>query len=334
MLNGFRIARYRFHLRFLEDAWLPAYKGAVLRGAFGYAFRNMACARRGEERFQCPDCPLRTTCPYVYVFETQPGASDKSPLEVEDAPRPFVFDVPLDGERRFRAGDTLPFDLLLIGNGIRYLPYFALAFEELGRVGIGNRDRARYQLAGVDAVDSTSGRTEGVYHGGVLSGSVDLSRTFADLSRDAQPPDGRAVVRFATPTRLKVGGQYVERPEFHALARVLLRRISMLSATHCGEVWEADFRALVDQAANVKVKWSDTRWHDWSRYSTRQRQEIDAGGIVGKVCYAGDLTPFASLLRLGSLIHVGKMCVFGHGKYEVHFGLDEGPRGPSTGAEI
>jgi hypothetical protein len=41
------------------------------------------------------------------------------------------------------------------------------------------------------------------------------------------------------------------------------------------------------------------------------------GGFVGEVSYQGDWAPFAALLILGELVHVGKACVFGHGKYEV-----------------
>ena len=35
MLSRFRVARYRFILRALEDTHLPKYKGGTLRGGFG-----------------------------------------------------------------------------------------------------------------------------------------------------------------------------------------------------------------------------------------------------------------------------------------------------------
>ena len=41
------------------------------------------------------------------------------------------------------------------------------------------------------------------------------------------------------------------------------------------------------------------------------------GGFVGQVTYAGDLEPFLPLLRLGTLVHIGKGTTFGLGKYEV-----------------
>ena len=41
------------------------------------------------------------------------------------------------------------------------------------------------------------------------------------------------------------------------------------------------------------------------------------GGFVGEAEYVGELGPFLPLTLLGSLVHVGKACTFGHGWYEV-----------------
>ncbi len=37
------IVRLRLTLRLLEDTTLPPYKGALLRGGFGYAFQRASC---------------------------------------------------------------------------------------------------------------------------------------------------------------------------------------------------------------------------------------------------------------------------------------------------
>jgi hypothetical protein len=41
------------------------------------------------------------------------------------------------------------------------------------------------------------------------------------------------------------------------------------------------------------------------------------GGFVGEAVYKGDLTEFRPLLVLGQLVHIGKACVFGNGRYEI-----------------
>jgi len=41
------------------------------------------------------------------------------------------------------------------------------------------------------------------------------------------------------------------------------------------------------------------------------------GGLIGRVVYRGDLTPFTPYLRLGELVHVGKGTVMGMGRYQM-----------------
>ena len=57
---------------------------------------------------------------------------------------------------------------------------------------------------------------------------------------------------------------------------------------------------------------------NWKRYSGRQKARMKMGGFVGEAVYEGDLTEFRRLLLLGQLVHIGKACVFGNGRwYEI-----------------
>jgi hypothetical protein len=125
---------------------------------------------------------------------------------------------------------------------------------------------------------------------------------------------------------LKHRGHYVqEAPPFHVVFRTLLRRVSSLSYFYAGQPWDVDYRGWIEQAKQVDVAEAQISWQNWERYSTRQRQRMNLGGVVGSVTYRSDasngldmgLTPFLPLLRLGELIHVGKGAVFGNGQYEV-----------------
>jgi CRISPR/Cas system endoribonuclease Cas6 (RAMP superfamily) len=42
------------------------------------------------------------------------------------------------------------------------------------------------------------------------------------------------------------------------------------------------------------------------------------GGFVGQVSYYGDIDEFLTILRLGEIVHVGKACTFGMGKYQIY----------------
>jgi hypothetical protein len=140
----------------------------------------------------------------------------------------------------------------------------------------------------------------------------------AITARAATLPPDRITLDFLTPTRLKHQGRWVEAgPPFHVLVKTLLGRISSLSYFHCGHKLEADFRGLIDRAGAVRMAPSQTNWQDWSRFSGRQKQRVEMGGLVGQVTYAGDLRDYLPLLALGEWVHVGKGTVFGNGKYVI-----------------
>jgi hypothetical protein len=122
---------------------------------------------------------------------------------------------------------------------------------------------------------------------------------------------------FLTPTRLIFDRHLAAVPEFHILIRNLLRRLSNLAYFHCDSDLDLDFRGLVDAAQEVKLIENRTRWHDWERYSARQDARLKMGGVVGETVYEGNLEPFAPLLALGEVLHVGKGTGMGLGRYRL-----------------
>jgi len=317
MLDKLKIARYRFVLEPIESMSLPPYKGATLRGSFGQAFKRMACSRP-RPGGTCKGCPERDHCAYSYVFET-PVPPDSEVLRThESVPRPFVFEPPLDGKTEYSLGDELDFGLVLVGSGIDYLPYFILAFKALGEVGLG-RARGRFWLKQVWVRDPLGPWKTLIYDGpSDALRNVEMLAGIAEIEWAAEAlPSDELSVHFLTPTRLKHDGNMVREPGFHVLVRALLRRVSSLYYFHCGEQWEADYRGLIELAQTVEIGEAAARWQNWARYSSKQGRRIDMGGLIGKMCYAGPLAGFRPLLVLGSVVHVGKGCVFGNGKYTV-----------------
>jgi hypothetical protein len=195
---------------------------------------------------------------------------------------------------------------VLIGQGINYLPYFLLAFKELGGIGIG-RGRKKFSLGDVYAVNPVAGSEALVYSSadeGVRNENLNVG--FAEIAESAQklPSDGLTV-------------RYVKRPEFHVLFRNALRRLSSLYYFHCGERWDTDYKGLIDAAQGVVIAEAETEWVAWERYSWRKGRRMDFGGFIGTVRYEGDLRLFLPVILAGELVHVGKACVFGNGRYEV-----------------
>jgi len=310
-LSYLELAQFRLRLRMLESAQLPPFLGSALRGGFGRAFRGSACLLKRKD---CSGCTLALACPYAYVFETPVESDSEFLAHQPNAPHPFVIE-PLPVSAILREGERLEFRLVLIGKAVPLLPYFVHAFKEFGRLGIG-KERAKFHLQEVSSI-GLEGRARGIWHGtdsGFSAAPVVVSgEQIAEQAQGLNP--ARLTLEFQTPARLKHQGELSSYLEFELLARSLLRRISLLSYYHCGRRLELDFDHLLEQASRVRLAKSDLVWLDLARYSSRQARKVPLGGLVGRVCFEGDLGAFLGLLTLGEWVHVGKGAVFGLGKY-------------------
>ena len=221
----------------------------------------------------------------------------------------------LVADRRF--GSTVVRVVYNMGRAAEYMPYFIYAFSKMGEEGIG-RLRATYALERVVAENPLSGTREEVYDGEMVKNRR-LPTSWSDAAGAARKMDGdRVSVEFLTPTFVKFTGRVcVEAPPFAALVQNLLIRIPMLSAVHCGEVWQEDFKALVARAGEVETTMDETTWISFRRYSSFRQRSETLEGVVGRVEYAGPVEEFLPLLHIGQLTHAGKRAVFGLGRYRL-----------------
>ncbi|MGQ4808489.1 hypothetical protein NKDENANG_01872 [Candidatus Entotheonellaceae bacterium PAL068K] len=305
----------RFTLQVQTAMQLPPYKGATLRGGFGVAFKETVCV---VEHRDCARCLLRSRCAYPYVFDTPILDSATRLRKYPAAPHPFVLLPALEPKQQYQPGEIFSCDCTLIGKGAALLPYFIYAFERLGaHHGLG-KGRGRFTLESVSWM-APSGEPLVIYR----SADQILQNTFRSVDvrdlTDAPEVDAKngLTLRFLTPTRLVSGGSLTDKPAFHIVLRTLLRRLSNLAYFHCNTELSLDFRRLINAAEQVRTRTRRLHWYDWERYSARQDTRMKLGGFVGQVTYAGDLEAFLPLLRLGSMVHIGKGTTFGLGKYEV-----------------
>jgi hypothetical protein len=314
MLN-LTAAKFQFTLAVREPMFLPPYKGSTLRGGFGNVFRRIACSQKQFD--DCHPCLIKNSCPYRMIFE--PGPVEETELRggFDEIPRPFVIEPPETEQIRFEPGEVLDFNLVLIGKAIDYLPYFVLVFKELGEIGIG-KGRAKFELKRVAALPLSGVDGVTVFDGEKLYDQVSLIRE-PFPAFDSPTNDETLVISFQTMTRLKYNGIYVTAPEFPVLLRALFRRCSALQYFYCRNRLELDFRALLDRAGAVGMTRNETRWMDWERYSSRQDRRMKLGGLVGQAEYRGPWREFGEMLRWGEILHVGKGCTFGLGKYLIQF---------------
>ncbi len=307
-LTRFRLARLRFFLHLTRPTLLPAYKGSTLRGAFGNALKRVACLASDRD---CADCPARAGCLYSLVFEPI-NAPDR-----QDTPRPFVIKPPLSAQAHFQPGETLHFDLVLIGKALDLIPHCVAVVEAMGRIGIGP-DGGAFRLDHLASIDA-SGAARNVYcppwpsldaeQQAITAAQITASNTLEDA--------GAITLQFLTPLRAKFHNRLAGLPDFPLLLGSLLRRLMDLARLYQAEPLEVDYHGLMQRARQVAFTPGPLAWRDWERYSNRQGQRMKLGGLLGQVTYQGDLTEFLPYLALGEWLHVGKGATFGLGMYRV-----------------
>ena len=320
MISNFKVALYDINLTAgPEGLLLPPYKGSTLRGSFGAAFQQIICSQK--ERV-CLKCMLKHTCPYSYIFETPVPPGAEVLKKYQSIPRPFVIEPPEDTRTHYKPGDALSFRLVLIGKGITYLPYFVVAFQRLGELGIG-KGRKPFQLKNVNAVNPMTSEHWPVFNS--IEGKLLENQSYTingsqivEYARKQYGQPSQIEIEFLTMTRLKYEHNFIKHAEFHIIIRNLLRRLSSLAYFHHGHELDVDIKQLLVKAEQVHIVEDNTRWVDWERFSSRQDRKINLGGIKGKITYEGEMSDFIPLLVLGELTHVGKGTVFGMGKYKLH----------------
>jgi hypothetical protein len=258
-----------------------------------------------------------------------------------------------DSPRRFRPGDTLSFDLVLIGRAVELINYVVKAIALMAQRGLG-ANRAKFELKEVLKAQASRlpGQAEGLDPRRVsrplseliserlveltgegsteqssktaliestiaegLSESTAVAR-HSSLIPDPQPPIPAVRLRFQTPARIRVNGDLQTELSFELLVRNLLRRVSMLAAVHGAHALDLDYRSLIDRAKSVVTVKSSLHWWDLERYTNRQNGKLRVGGMIGELEYEGEaIKELLPLLVAGELLHVGTGTSFGLGKF-------------------
>lgn len=328
---------------------LPEYPGATLRGGLGTVLRKLVCATRLPE---CTDCLLQEPCLYARCFEPGRTGGEAEYKLIKDPPRPFVL-LPITRNRELRPGDQLEFNLTLFGENPGWATYLILALRTLGRVGLGKKE-GLYKLMRVEQVRAWEGGQAGnnetpplaphrsvetmtsspppLFHG-EGAGGWGSAFIIYDGESDrmvAQPkpekagnylqtmtPSDLVQLELETPARFKREGRLCFQPDFRAWFMHIVRRQAQLAFFYTKRTLAVDFQQLAREADNVAVVADNTHWYDWERFSTRQKQAMKLGGLVGTATYQGISANLWPYLVVGQYTHAGKGCTFGLGKYRI-----------------
>ena len=301
----------RFEFIAQESVHFPLDKAAnILRGAFGVAFRRIACTPECQDE---STCLRRAECAYAKIFA--PISHGEGPSGLADSPRPFVFRARhLDGAT-IPPGRPFQFDLNVFALDTGVLSCFVNAFAALAREGLG-QNRGKAELRCVKRVAAAEAPEQILYDG--LSKTMTDSPVPVSLSLDPTPSAPTKIrVEFLTPTELKHDQRMAERPEFPILFGRLRDRISNLRRLYGQGALDIDFRKMASKAAAIKMTRCEGRRVEMVRRSGRTGQTHSIGGFVGVAEYEGPLAEFMPYLEAGRWTGVGRQSVWGKGEFSV-----------------
>lgn len=305
MNNDIEFSKMKVTLECLEEASLPDYLGSTLRGVLGIELKKCVCKRDINEL--CPNCEDKYSCAYTFFFNhIEQDANSKSMVTL---PNSFVIEPISDNKLIYHKGDCLEFNIIFIGVNIGYIPLFIHALENIAERGLGVQ-RKSFRLANI--VDCSSHKL--VYCDETFEPSnIEVMRCVEGIKFSNV---NELRIMFNTPFRFKSQGKITDGLNFELFMRNIFRRSSALSRLYCNREWELDYKAFLEEARTITVKNANLKWHDWERFSSTHKSKLKMGGIVGDIVFGGDLTKFLPYIHIGSIIHVGKGCTFGLGKYK------------------
>ncbi len=347
-LKALSLAQYEFRLAVLAEGELPPFLGSTFRGSFGYALKAVACSMPHQD---CSRCFLVERCLYPRLFEPRVQQTDGLLKQQQNAPRPFIFEPPLPGQKysasllsteigraqanggksngqkrlfaeplRFAAGDELRFGLTLIGPAIEELPYIIYAISLMARHGFGAQ-RTPFALLQVSAFDGSTTRLKVYTPEMARIAPHDARRNLSEMVKDRLAQlDLEDTLRllFLTPTRIRFQKNVQERLCFEQLVKSLSLRLTMLAQTYSAVRLDYDYQALLAQARTVTTQAESLWQQELKRYSNRQEKQIEQDGFMGEAVFTGKaISELLPLLVAGEFLHVGSGTAFGLGRYHI-----------------
>ena len=303
------VARYRLTFRVTETIHFPEYAGSMIRGAFGRALRKIACMTRQSD---CKSCPLYRSCPYTAIFETPPPEGEAL-QKFSQIPNAYVIEPPVWGKRAVEVGEELTFGFILFGRARDQLALVIYALQRAFHFDVGH---GKADLLAVHRVDlNTDGKTADQL---IYTREMERVAAHDQTTTLSIPKTDSVTIRVMTPMRIQKNGRPLGPEDLtpRAVLMTLIRRVTLLSFYQNGESIELDYTALARETDGVDMV-VDMGWKDWTRYSSRQKQTMSLGGVVGTIKFK-NLSPLMRIfLTVGTLTHIGKNASFGMGQYVI-----------------
>jgi hypothetical protein len=330
-LESLPLLRLKFALTSLDTLAAPPYKGDLLRMALLWWLSEFWCPEADRCRHGCRH---PNVCLFGQLCEPAVNSTWSSATRrlIGDSPPPAytLWDM-RDRRTHIVAGSPWTFELTWVGNlAVHQIPSIVAAIQRGAEQGMGHirwRNQVRRVSAWMpgDLEPRILADTE-PYHGAETliwkANQVEnVAFGYAQAAKWAEQwttPLRTLRIDYLSPVKLKERGEWVETPEFSAIARALTRRLRILSEVYGDGEWpHAEYGPLLDLADDVRLDHHETHWLDYARHS-KQSGAYQVEGFVGPAWYtAEDFRPLLPVLWLGQWLHIGKSYVIGSGRYQL-----------------
>jgi len=298
ILPDLEILTLRVDLRAQAAGSLPGFMNAALRGAFGHALRRIAAT--ADE--------LGTSA-YDRIFQGALYPGRQAPPG-KTPPPPFLIRCSCNGPitapqpRQVERGDSLKFNLTLIGFACDEIRVVALAIEDLAAAGLGAA-RLPFELESIECL-TVQGPTP-----------LDLRATHRPvgvplgLLASAAPPASPWQVQFLTPLQIRSSGELVQTLDGERFLRTVKSRLSALERNLSPNPRPAKPPA----SSELDLEWQTQTLATIERHSSRQQKNVNMTGYVGTANLHADVDELYALLLAGAVVGVGHGTTQGCGQY-------------------
>lgn len=299
--SDIEFAAISFHYQLPQPVALPAYPELLLRPILHQTGMELL-EPETFERLMAPALPDDPTALRRYQRPAPPFAFQPS-----HSPLPL------------HAKETGTISCHLFGDGILLLYELIQIMAHVQPYILTNRTR-HGQLVSVSATDA-AGEAVTIWEKG-MAHSFEPPRITAAWHFDTPATTNDWQLTIFTPARLMMQKKPLFRPNLRHLLPFILRRVTSLCYffNHVEIKGAGEYLVLNDGIAEE----SEWLWDDWRNHQG-MGEAVKLGGICGRMRLRGTLhEDLIDLLRLGSLMNIGKGAAFGAGAYRVVPGLEIG----------
>lgn len=304
-----RAARYQFNFIVTEELRIPAFSGSMLRGVLGWALMRLGDLTTADIKNRTPRYCYSV---YAAVFDPLQGyAAQEIDLHTPNLPVPYVIEVPLNQEKTYKRGEVFSFRMVVMNEGLKYLPTIIAAWQQAFLRGISSKQQGKALLQEVLHLSNTGKKA-------IYSASKPFVETHCTLLKAPNfTHDQEVKITLDTPLRIQFRGNILNEDSLTGsiYLRNMVRRFCICLQLDGQKLMQERLAELNYLAEQVKSE-GELYGVTVSRYSNRQRSKMYLEGVMGELILKNVPRELLPIIWFCQYLHVGKNTSFGFGGFK------------------